>query len=87
MRYFRCSDCNHEWQLPHGKGGMGSSLSCPKCESRNVHRSPTDRGWARQGQAQAGVDVAVTQAGYGRGRGQGGGRGGGRGFGAGRRNQ
>jgi hypothetical protein len=79
-RHFRCYDCNHEWQLPHGKGGPGSSLACPECESQNVHRAPTDRGWARRGQAQAdGEDAAVAQPGYGRGRGWGRGRG--RGFG------
>lgn len=84
MRHFKCFDCGHEWQLPHGTGGVGSSLSCPECESRNVHRSPTDRGWTRQGRAQAADDTtAGTQAGYGRGRGRG--RGAGRGYGGGRR--
>jgi hypothetical protein len=84
MRHFRCYECGHELKLPHGKGGMGSSLSCPKCESSNVHRSPTDRGWARWGRAQVdGESTATTQPGVGRGRGWGRGRG--RGFGGRRR--
>jgi hypothetical protein len=49
MRTFKCYDCSHTWQLPHGQGGMGSSLSCPECQSRNVHREPGDRGWGGRG--------------------------------------
>ncbi len=44
MRTFKCYECEHTWQLPFGKGGVGSSLSCPECGSSNVHRAHHDRG-------------------------------------------
>ncbi len=43
-RTFRCSDCEHEWQVPFGTGRPGF---CPQCQSKNIHRSPRDRGFAR----------------------------------------
>jgi DNA-directed RNA polymerase subunit RPC12/RpoP len=45
MRTFKCYDCQHSWQLPHGEGGRGVDLVCPKCGSKNLHRE--DRGWGR----------------------------------------
>jgi predicted DNA-binding protein (UPF0251 family) len=60
-RQFVCYDCEHEWSLPYGGGRPDV---CPKCGSKNIHRAPQDRGWARGPR--------------GRGRGPGGGRGWGR---------
>jgi DNA-directed RNA polymerase subunit RPC12/RpoP len=45
-RKFRCSDCSHAWEVPHG---TGRPAVCPKCTSRNIHRAEEDRGWARGG--------------------------------------
>lgn len=45
-RSFMCSDCEHEWTVPYGKGRPGE---CPKCKSQNIHRSQNDRGCARAG--------------------------------------
>ncbi|MEO0073400.1 MAG: hypothetical protein ABIK43_01895 [candidate division WOR-3 bacterium] len=44
-RTFVCSDCEHSWQVPCG---TGRPASCPSCSSRNIHRSPEERGphWA-----------------------------------------
>ncbi|MFH1371419.1 MAG: DUF134 domain-containing protein [Planctomycetota bacterium] len=53
QRQFLCYDCKNEWNVPYG---AGRPAECPKCESRNIHRAPQDRGWARA-------------AGFGRGRG------------------
>ncbi len=45
MRKFKCYDCDHIWQLPHGQGGRGSEQTCPKCGSSNVHRIHKTRHW------------------------------------------
>ena len=44
MRKFRCSDCQHSWELPYGTGRPGN---CPSCKSGNIHRVQEDRGPAR----------------------------------------
>jgi predicted DNA-binding protein (UPF0251 family) len=44
MRRFRCSDCQHAWELPYG---TGRPSDCPSCKSSNIHRSEEDRGHAR----------------------------------------
>jgi hypothetical protein len=44
MRTFKCFDCQHTWQLPHGTGGRGVDLICPQCGSHNIHRAERDRG-------------------------------------------
>jgi predicted DNA-binding protein (UPF0251 family) len=44
MRTFRCSDCNHTWQVPFG---TGRPAECPNCRSRNIHRAEEERGWGR----------------------------------------
>jgi len=44
-RLFKCYDCQNEWQEPHGTGRPGR---CPKCNSTNIHRAPSDRGYARR---------------------------------------
>jgi predicted DNA-binding protein (UPF0251 family) len=41
IRLFRCSDCNHSWELPYGSG---RPAECPACKSRNIHRAEEDRG-------------------------------------------
>jgi predicted DNA-binding protein (UPF0251 family) len=45
-RHFLCSECKHEWALPHGSG---RPCACPKCNCSNIHRAPHDRGYARAG--------------------------------------
>ena len=45
-RCFICCDCKNEWTSAYGSGRPGE---CPKCKSRNIHRAPQDRGWARAG--------------------------------------
>lgn len=43
MRTFKCYDCGHTWQLPHGEGGRGIDLTCPECGSHNIHREDRQR--------------------------------------------
>jgi predicted DNA-binding protein (UPF0251 family) len=45
MRKFRCSDCQHSWELPHG---TGRPEGCPSCKSGNIHRAEEDRGFAKR---------------------------------------
>ena len=40
-RTFTCADCDHSWEVAYG---TGRPQSCPKCESKNIHRSDSDRG-------------------------------------------
>lgn len=47
MRRFLCSQCQHEWQVPHG---TPRPRDCPSCGSVSIHRHPDDRGgWGRRG--------------------------------------
>ena len=46
MRRFCCSDCRHDWEVPHGTGRPGE---CPQCHSRSFHRAEGDRGCSRHG--------------------------------------
>lgn len=46
LRKFRCSECQHTWELPYGEGRPSQ---CPSCKSGNVHRAEEDRGYARGG--------------------------------------
>lgn len=46
QRQFVCSDCKNEWGVPFG---TGRPAECPKCQGKNIHRAPQDRGWARTG--------------------------------------
>jgi predicted DNA-binding protein (UPF0251 family) len=48
---FNCIDCGHKWEELHGKGRPGT---CPKCGSKNIHRAPHDRGYARLGRGHKG---------------------------------
>ena len=50
-RKFKCLDCGNELEEPHGKGRPGA---CPKCGSKNIHRAPPDRGYARLGRGHRG---------------------------------
>ena len=43
-RMFRCSDCQHAWEVPFG---TGRPAACPQCQSKNLHRAEEDRGQAR----------------------------------------
>ena len=52
MRRFICMDCNHTWELPHGQGGRGIDMICPKCSSKNIRRE--DRGFGGRGNGQSG---------------------------------
>jgi len=45
MRKFRCSECQHSWELPYGTGRPGG---CPSCKSGNIDRAEEDRGYARR---------------------------------------
>jgi predicted nucleic acid-binding Zn-ribbon protein len=38
MRTFKCYQCGHTWQPPHGEGGRGIDLTCPNCGCDNIHR-------------------------------------------------
>lgn len=49
MRTFKCYDCDYTWQLPHGEGGQGVDLQCPKCGSNNIHREDKGSNGSRQG--------------------------------------
>jgi len=40
-RKFKCYDCQHTWELPHGTGRPGE---CPECKSTSIHRAEEDRG-------------------------------------------
>jgi predicted DNA-binding protein (UPF0251 family) len=50
-RKFKCLDCSHEWEEPHG---TGRPSVCPKCGSKNIHMAPRDRGYARIGRGHKG---------------------------------
>jgi rubredoxin len=42
MRKFKCYECLHIFEIPHGEGGRGVDLVCPQCGSQNVHRIKND---------------------------------------------
>lgn len=37
-RRFKCENCQSEWEEQFGTGKKGIEMSCPKCQSRLVHR-------------------------------------------------
>lgn len=45
-RKFKCFDCGHQWEELHGRERHSV---CPRCRSKNIHRAPEDRGYARLG--------------------------------------
>jgi hypothetical protein len=40
-RTFICYNCGKTWQVPYG---TGRPQACPACFSRNIHRTPEERG-------------------------------------------
>jgi predicted DNA-binding protein (UPF0251 family) len=46
MRKFKCSNCQHSWELPYGTGRPGD---CPSCKSGDIHRAGEERGYIRGG--------------------------------------
>ena len=83
-RRFKCFDCGYEWDEPFGTGRKGIEMQCPKCGSKNVHRTDNNpppgigRGQGA-GRGQGGGYGQGAGQGYGTGRGRGQGRGTGRG--------
>ena len=45
MRKFRCSDCQHDWELPYG---TGRPSGCPSCKSGNIHRAQENRRYGKE---------------------------------------
>jgi uncharacterized protein len=43
LRKFRCSDCQHSWELPYG---TGRPEDCPSCKSDNIRRADEGRRFA-----------------------------------------
>lgn len=41
----RCHNCGHVW---HSFYGAGRSITCPSCNSINIHRAEEDRGCVRR---------------------------------------
>lgn len=41
MRTFKCSDCQHSWQMAHG---TPRPAECPACHGTNLHRAGEERG-------------------------------------------
>ena len=58
MRKFRCSDCQHSWEVPYG---TGRPEGCPSCKSGNIHRAEKDRGFARKAEGGQGRCCRGTQ--------------------------
>jgi predicted DNA-binding protein (UPF0251 family) len=53
-RIFTCRSCQHEWDIAYG---TGRPVNCPKCDSKNIHRSHKDPRCGRRrqyGQQQGG---------------------------------
>jgi predicted DNA-binding protein (UPF0251 family) len=58
MRKFRCSDCQHTWELPYGTGRSGV---CASCNGTNIHRMDEGRGSARSGHRRQGSVCSLAQ--------------------------
>ncbi|MFC1994256.1 DUF134 domain-containing protein [Chloroflexota bacterium] len=43
-RSFICSKCNHTWQVEYG---IQRPAECPQCGNKNIHRSPSEREYAK----------------------------------------
>lgn len=67
MRRFKCYDCGHEFKVAYGTGRPGAQMSCPQCNSRNVNRAPSDRGYNRAGWGRGPSALGRAQGGPGRG--------------------
>lgn len=44
-RKFRCSECEHTWEVAYG---LPRPSKCPQCQSVNIHRAEEDKGYARR---------------------------------------
>jgi predicted DNA-binding protein (UPF0251 family) len=44
-RKFRCAECGHTWEVPHG---TGRPEGCPSCKSVTFHRVEPERGFGRR---------------------------------------
>jgi predicted DNA-binding protein (UPF0251 family) len=58
MRKFRCSDCQHAWELPYG---TGRPSDCPSCKSGNIHRAQEERGYGSRVRREQGRCCPGTQ--------------------------
>ena len=56
MRAFKCSDCQHAWEVPFG---TGRPQECPQCKSANLHRAEEDRGPGRGRRHRLGCGRAI----------------------------
>jgi len=49
MRKFECWKCKHTFEEPFGNGKRGIEMSCPKCDSPEIHRTDQNgHGFGRQ---------------------------------------
>jgi predicted DNA-binding protein (UPF0251 family) len=58
MRKFRCSNCQHAWELPYG---TGRPPGCPSCKSDNIHRAVEDRGCVSRSHREQGRRRSASQ--------------------------
>ena len=49
MRYFKCFDCGHLWEIIFWEESEGTRMACPECKSLNVHQIEKVLGWDREG--------------------------------------
>ncbi|MFZ5590943.1 MAG: DUF134 domain-containing protein [Bacillota bacterium] len=42
MKRFKCSHCQHEWEIPCGQGQRFSEMKCPQCADRDIYRINPD---------------------------------------------
>ena len=53
VRKFKCYDCQHTWEVPHG---TVRPADCPSCKSTNIHRAEENSGYAGGGHSRRGQD-------------------------------
>jgi len=53
-RSFKCADCGHVWEAPHGTGESGRDMECPECGSAGIHRYIQGAGKGTGGPHEAG---------------------------------
>jgi len=42
MRKFECWKCKNRWEEPFGNGKRGIDMTCPECQSEEIHRCDND---------------------------------------------